>query len=131
MADEFKSCSFLHRLQTLQNLCLGSNAGDPVALLIIPGIDGRNNKESMTLMKYLIGGVTGRELLDNSVMDDALEEIVLLIQSTSVSVIYSKAAKNICGSVLSGCPTLIEYLPLLSDEDEVRRLSQMTFVRVR
>ena len=129
MTDELKSCRYLHRLQTLQNLCAGGDAADPVALLIIPGIDGRNNKESMTLLKYLFGGAVGRELLDNSVIDDALEEIVLLIQPTSVSVIYGRLAKEACGSILSTCPNLIEYMPLKEDEDEVRHRQTITVLQ--
>jgi hypothetical protein len=118
MSDELKACSYLHRLQILQNLCRGSNLGDPRALLIIPGIDGRNNKESMVLLKFICGFV-GREILDNSVVDDALEEIVLLIQESSVSVIYNSAAKKIIGPILSSSPFLIEYMPLLEEEEEV------------
>ena len=123
MTDELKVCSHLHRLQRLQNLCIVENEEDPTVLLIIPGIDGRNNKESLKLLKFLLCGAVGRGLVDNSVLDEALEEMVLLIQATSVSVIYTSTAKKACHSILSACANLIEYMPLVEDEDEVYLLS--------
>ena len=112
--------SFLNRLKSLQKLCTNRRRPeDPSAMLVIPGLDGRSNKESVTLLKYLFGGIVGRELLNNSGIDDALEEMVLLIQETSVSVIYTSSAKKICGSMLSACPFLIEYMPLLDEEEEI------------
>jgi hypothetical protein len=117
--DELKVCSYLHRLKTLQKMCISSSPGDPTALLIIPGIDGRNNRESVILLKYLFYGAIGRELLGNSMVDDALEEMVLLIQESSVSVIYTSMSKKICGEILSASPFLIEYMPLQEEEDEI------------
>ena len=111
--------AFLHRLKTLQKQCTHRRPEDPSALLVIPGLDGRSNKESVTLLKYLFGGIVGRELLNSSGIDDALEEMVLLIQETSVSVIYTSSAKKICGPMLSACPFLIEYMPLLDEEEEI------------
>ena len=122
MADldnELKVGAFLHRLGALQRLCAVRRPDDPSALLVIPGLDGRNNKESATLLKYLFGGVVGRELLNNSGIDDALEEMVLLIQETSVSVVYTPSAKKICGPLLSNCPFLIEYMSSLEEEEEI------------
>lgn len=106
----------MHRIRTLQNLC-GSGA-DPAALLIIPGIDGRNNPNSMSLLKYIFGGSIGIELFDSLVVDNLLDEMVLLIQRDSISVVYSSIAKKICGIMLSSC-NLIEYLPLIDEETEV------------
>lgn len=117
--NELKICSFIHRIETLQKLCLGINEGDPTALLIIPGIDSRNNKESMTLLKYLFNGSVGRELNDNSMVEDSLEEMVFLIQETSVSVIYDSNSKKICSPLLSAIPFLIEYMPQPEEENEI------------
>jgi hypothetical protein len=116
MSQEIEACVCLHRIRTLQNLC-GSDA-HPAALLIIPGIDGRNNANSMSLLKYIFGNSVGMELFDSSVIDNSLDEMVLLIQRDSISAIYSSIAKEICGSVLSCC-NLIEYLPLVDEENEV------------
>ena len=121
MEDDLKVCRGLHRIKSLQNLCRGSEEGHPHALLIIPGIDGRNNKESTTLLKYIFSGAVGWELLDSSVADDALEDIVLLIQMTSISVIYTSFAKRICGAILSACPNLTEFISCSHEEDQVRR----------
>jgi hypothetical protein len=116
MLDEIEACGCLHRIRTLQNLC-GSDA-DPAAILIIPGIDGRNNANSISLLKYIFGTSVGMELYDSSVIDNSLDEMVLLIQRDSISVIYNSIAKQICGSALSSC-TIIEYLPLVDEENEV------------
>jgi hypothetical protein len=111
---------FYERLQSLQRLVAGRKSpDDPAALLVIPGLDGRQNKESATLIKYLFGGVVGRELLNNTTLDDALEEMVLLIQERSVSVIYTSAAKKQCGELLAACPFLIEYMPTPAEEEEI------------
>lgn len=119
MLEEIEACSCIHRIRTLQNLC-GSDA-DPAALLIIPGIDGRNNANSMSLLKYIFGKSVGIELFDSSVIDNSLDEMVLLIQRDSVSAIYSSIAKELCGSVLSRC-NLIEYLPFVDEENEVLKV---------
>lgn len=121
MEDDLKVCRGMHRLKSLQNLCRGSEVGHPNALLIIPGIDGRNNKESTTLLKYIFSGAAGWELLDSSVADDALEDIVLLIQMASISVIYTSSARRICGTLLSACPNLTEFVSSSREEDQVSR----------
>jgi hypothetical protein len=117
MFEQIEACGCLHKIRTLQNLC-GADA-DPSALLIIPGIDGRNNANSMSLLKFIFGTSVGMELFDSSVIDNSLDEMVLLIQRDSISVIYNSIAKRICGSVLSCC-NLIEYLPFIDEENEVQ-----------
>jgi hypothetical protein len=123
MTDELKVSSFLHRIQALQRLCSTAPNAQINAILVVPGVDGRNNKEALGLLKYLFSGIVGRELLDGSVVDDLLEEVVMLIQEASLSVLYTDAAKAKYGSVLSHCPCLIEYLPRVEEEDDVRLLN--------
>lgn len=81
---------FLHRLKSLQSLCSSENPKYPDALVFIPGIDGRQNKGSQIILKYLFQGSVGRELYEG-ILDtqfEALEEIVLVIQESSVSVFW-------------------------------------------
>jgi len=74
----------------LQRLCSNSDARYPSALLFMAGPDGRYNKGSLNVIKYLFQGATGKYLLEGSLDEvyEPLEELVLLIQQTSVSVIW-------------------------------------------
>jgi hypothetical protein len=82
--------NFLNRLSALQNLCSDHDNYYPSCLLFIPGSDGRYNKGSILLLKYLFMGAIGKDLFDDTLdaSYDALEEIVILIKQTSVSIIY-------------------------------------------
>ena len=87
---ELEVVYFLQRLHQLQSLCSSRNSDLPNALLFIPGADGRNNKGSSKVLKYLFFGSVGKDLDDGFLEGkyDSLEEMVLLIQDTSVSVFY-------------------------------------------
>ena len=113
--------NFLNRLQALQRLCSGSDDSSPVGLLFVPGPDGRNNRGSLTVLKYLFEGSVGKELFEGLLDDslECLEEIVLLIQETSVSVIYTHEMKKKLTPWFSSCPLLIEYLSSQREEGEV------------
>lgn len=126
MVGKFSDCSSGHRIKALQRILRSSGNGDPTALLIVPGLDGRNNKESMTLLKFIFFGSVAMDLFQNSLVDDALEEMVLLIQENSVSIVYSSAAKKLCDDELSSCQNLIEYVSLDEDQDEVIELTPLT-----
>jgi len=66
--------------------------GKPSALLFICGQDGRFNRGSMGVLKYLFRGAVGKELLDSEIVmdsdDESLEEIVFLIKYNSLAVFY-------------------------------------------
>lgn len=90
MLDLLERSSFLNRISSLQRLCSENDKNFPKALLFIPGQDGRNNKGSVTILKYLMRGSVSKDLTDET-LDPAfepLEELVLLIRQTSVSVIW-------------------------------------------
>jgi hypothetical protein len=64
----------------------------PTALLFVCGQDGRFNKGSMSVLKYLFRGGVGRDLFEggdtfNDPNDEPLEELVLFIKRNSVSII--------------------------------------------
>jgi hypothetical protein len=82
--------NFLNRLSALQRLCSDHDKNYPAALLFVPGQDGRNNKGSITVLKYLMRGSVSKDLFDET-MDtayEALEEIVILVKQSSVSVVW-------------------------------------------
>ena len=114
---------FEARLQSLQRLCSNEGAGSqyPAGLLFVPGVDGRNNKGSMTVLKYLFDGAVNRELLSGMISAEleCLEEIVLLVQETSVSVVYTSEMKRALQPWFSSMGSLlVEYLPDSAEEEE-------------
>ena len=90
MSSELQNSNFLNRLHSLQRLCSNSDEKFPSGLLFIAGPDGRYNKGSLNVIKYLFQGATGKYLLEGSLDElyEPLEELVLLVQQTSVSVIW-------------------------------------------
>ena len=110
------------RLRALQRLCSNENTNYPQGILVVPGPDGRNNKFAIQILKYLFLTSLGKDLLD-ALIDtqyECLEEIVLLIQENSVSVIWNEQIKSLIGSVLfQGCPHIIEYTATSKEDDEI------------
>lgn len=90
MAETINTVYFLNRLRSIQWLCSDKDASCPKALLFIPGPDGRFNGGSVNLIKFLFKGSVGKDLQDETLNEDmdALEDMVLLIKESSVSVIY-------------------------------------------
>lgn len=81
---------FVNRLAALQGLCSESDETFPKALLFIPGPDGRNNVGSITTLKYLFFGATGKELFDDALDDEyaVLEDIIVLVKQSSLTIVY-------------------------------------------
>lgn len=84
---------FLNRLRSLQNLCdspTGAHKTKPKGLLFINGPDGKNNRGTQMILKYLFHGAVGKDLHEGFIDDDIdnLDELVLLIQKTSISVLW-------------------------------------------
>ncbi len=80
---------FLNRLRCLQRLC--GDSDKPNGLLFINGPDGKSNRGSHCIFKYLFFGAVGKDLYEESSDDaiDSLDDLVLLIQQSSVSVIWT------------------------------------------
>jgi len=117
---------FESRLQSLQRLCSSKDDQYPAGLLFIPGVDGKSNKGSATILKYLFEGAVNNDLLDGTLSDklEALEELVLLIQETSVSVVYTRDMKEQLKPWFAACPLLIEYIPTVVEEGDVDSLQE-------
>lgn len=90
MENYFERANFLNRLGALQRMCSDHDKNFPSALLFVPGQDGRNNKGSITVLKYLFCGSVLKDLFDETVESafEPLEEIVFLVKATSLSVIW-------------------------------------------
>ena len=83
---------FAQRLKRLQSMCSASgHRGDSSgvsALVFIPGPDGRHNKGSFSILKFLFQGAVGKDLYEGTLDEsfECLEEIVLVVQESSVSI---------------------------------------------
>ena len=73
---------FEPRLRSLQRLCSNSSELYPRGLLFVPGPDGRHNKGSLTILKFLFSGSIGHDLLEGVLNEEleCLEEVILLVQ---------------------------------------------------
>lgn len=82
--------NFLNRLSALQKLCSDTDTNYPSALLFVAGPDGRNNKGSVTVLKYLLRGAVSKDLFDETIESEfqCLEEMVLLVKQSSLTVIW-------------------------------------------
>jgi hypothetical protein len=78
------------RFLNLQKLCSDEDSNYPKALLFILGQDGRNNKGSITMFKYLFMGSVSSDLFDETLDStfEQLEEVILLIDASTVSVVW-------------------------------------------
>ena len=75
----------------------------------------------MTVLKYLFDGAVNRELFNGMISEnlECLEEIVLLIQETSVSVVYTSEMKRALKPWFSALGSmLVEYMPDSMEEEE-------------
>ena len=78
----YTAVACLERLRALQQLCTGPGGVD--ALMCIAGYDGDDNIGSSMIIKYLLLGQSGNELLDSSIGDEDLEDSVLIIEHERV-----------------------------------------------
>ena len=97
----YSRLQFLNRLKALQNL-LSSDDDDnfPQAILLIPGIDGRNNKEATKTVKYILEGSHGEDLYKGGFEHDSLDDVIILIQESKLSIFYGIEAKKQFGTLL-------------------------------
>ncbi len=89
MEKLIEKSNFVNRLSAVQRLCSDTDSNFPKALLFIPGQDGRYNKGSVTMLKYLFRGCVSKELFDETLdsRHEPLEDIVILVKRSSVSII--------------------------------------------
>ncbi len=97
MQNAIEKSNFLNRLSALQRLCSDTDPDFPKALLFVPGQDGRYNKGSITLIKYLFRGCVAKELFDETLESqyEPLEDMVVLVQSNSLSLILRSSTYDL------------------------------------
>lgn len=90
MENYIERTNFLNRLSALQRLCSDNDKNFPSGLLFVPGPDGRNNKGSITALKYLFRGSVSKELFDETIDSafEALEEVVFLVKQSTLTVVW-------------------------------------------
>ena len=86
----FTPLDSLVRLQRVQSVCR-SLAVD--GILFVGGVDGRDNLGSVQALNYLLGGVSGFDLLERQQPAGSwAEDIVLLVRPTSCEIHVSPGA---------------------------------------
>jgi len=87
----YSSTLFLNRLNHLRSICSTTNSDLPFALLAVPGPDGRNNKGSVIVLKYLFFGSTGHDLLEGALesSQEGIEDSIILVTDSSLSIFYT------------------------------------------
>jgi hypothetical protein len=111
------------RFRGLQQRLLGkaASATAPLldAILVIAGPDGKENHGSHITLKYLIGGVSGRDLANPVLCSDleALDEVVAVITMDKIALLYPARARHVLEDALVW-PGICEYaLPAEDEED--------------
>jgi hypothetical protein len=116
------------RLRKLQQVVA---AADYDALLIIGGQDSEYNRGSQALIKYLLTGGSGSDLLGDiylPTVDEAFEDCVLVIQESSVEIFYNANARKRLMPLLAKWRNLVEY-QVLKREMEDSEVSEMEKIK--
>lgn len=124
MDKPIEICQLRNRLSSLQRLCSNDDKDYPQALLFIAGQDGRSNKGTMNVLKYLLRGSVGKELMDDTLDAEfeVIEDVIFMVQSDSLSVIWSHEMKDLLFPVLKHVPNLVEYLSTAEEENDIELL---------
>ena len=89
-SSRFSPVDALTRLQSLQGLCARL---DLDALLFVGGVDGRDNLGATRAINFLLGGVSGFDLLEREkLVVDWGEDVVLLVRRDGVEIHLSERA---------------------------------------
>ena len=70
----------LHRLRALQNIVKAAKVD---GLLLIGGIDGSFDKATAQVLSYLLGGKSGHELFETSMVQQVYEDVIFVVTSHS------------------------------------------------
>ncbi|RHZ34254.1 hypothetical protein DYB37_013937, partial [Aphanomyces astaci] len=122
------------RLQRLQALCGNKHhdgRGGYEAMLIVGGADGLYSHGSQAALKFLFLGKSGQELLGEQVIPqqyEALEDVVVLITRTAVSIFYvlDSDSAALLLPLLSNWRNVTEYV---ATDDMTQDLRELTKIR--
>ncbi|KAJ0401983.1 hypothetical protein ATCC90586_008920 [Pythium insidiosum] len=127
---EFTGSDSAERLARLQRLCGDTGAAAVDGLIIIAGVDSFHSTISQAVLKYLLLGSSGQELLGEQVIpqhQDRLDDVILVISRRRVAVFYSSesdAALTILPK-LSQWRNVTEFVvddSMEPDEQEARKI---------
>ncbi|ETV95746.1 hypothetical protein H310_10818 [Aphanomyces invadans] len=122
------------RLQQLQDLCIPDDERGFDAVLLVGGADGLYSPGSQAALKYLFLGKSGQDLLGEQVIPqqyEALEDIVIVLTRTSVSIFYildSDSATFLLPFV-SNWRNVTEYVATDDMTQDVRELTKIRAFR--
>ncbi|KAK3263771.1 hypothetical protein CYMTET_27449, partial [Cymbomonas tetramitiformis] len=103
------------------------------AIAFIPGVDGNNNPGSGSFLAYLLQGISGRDILNNSQLSECFDDIFLVVFPTCAKVYcapdaYEKLlpSARLWGSTEFHCLRAEEQ----EDADDAEHYKVSTFVKV-
>ena len=120
----------LLRLRALQELCPGDGGSD--ALLAVAGIDGGNTAGSAAVVKYLLLGQSGGELLDAK-LDANFDDVALVITANGVSLYCNHAVFDQIGPLTAlwrGLTTHVLTKEEMRDADAAEEFKVSAFVKM-
>jgi len=116
----YSTLSLQSRLKNFQNLLSCSDGKFPDAFLFVAGLDGRGNKGSVRALKYLLEGSFGEELFNGILADECLEEMILLVCESELSVFWGGEAREKFSKALHfACPSIREYSTSTSEDNDI------------
>jgi len=68
---------FYYRVKKLEKVCIKENVD---GLLIIIGVDSRENQEYVKLINWLFLGYSGIEVESNEILDESFSDMVIMIK---------------------------------------------------
>ncbi|GBG34020.1 Hypothetical Protein FCC1311_102432 [Hondaea fermentalgiana] len=122
MASRWDAHASAQRVQLVQEIVKEFAAQDGeanIAMLVVPGMDGRYNTNAQRLLKYLLLGASGETLLEPTIdaSDEALEDCFFVIGVDNTQVFYNTNAAAKVAPLVGLWPNVKEY-HLLPGEDK-------------
>lgn len=88
-----------------------------VGLLIITGIDSRENTECTKLLNWVLQGHQGIEIESNEYLDTNLSDMIFLIKPSGTSIYCDRAGWSAIKNQVILIPNLSVYVPTSEDDE--------------
>lgn len=98
-----------------------------LGLLIITGIDGRENSEYTKIINWVVLGHSGVEVESNEFLDANLSDMILLIKPTGVSVYCDRQGWDAVKSKFVALPNLEVFVPNEDEDDNKVKSKSISF----
>jgi len=107
-SPQFNAFDFVYRLKKLQKLCAKLELN---AILIINGVDSRNNGECVKLTNWLFLGHSGLAVESNNFLSGEFSELVALVRPASVQLYIEPEGLESLKGLLYAVPNLDVFCP--------------------